>query len=323
MNTDQAWKLKEKIVTIIERHLGNNTKVERDKNLPVRTSQSKRTRQCDVVITEGKAPRETISIVEVQKRGSKPDINTFEGWVVKMQQVGAQHLICVSELGFPKSIIERADELGPTIRLLTLKHLEEGLTPFSKGFFAQELYHYRYDQVLAMEIVFVHLIRGNPNDSDQVPNPFDKIFRINGEEEIATNDLLDWHFFKTGYDHKSLPTDQQISVIIDFTNVNGLEHKTFDGTWIGLRQLKIHLQLFITMKKMTWQLDRYEQLGWGELGWVARGLTIINGKEVHIVIPIKKVGENEYSFGQPISLGEMDTFISLGKTNLEAKLYSD
>ena len=134
MESDPNWKLKEKIVTIIERHLEHDAVVERDRNLPVLTSKSGRTRQCDVVITEGAKPRQTISIVEVQDRGSKPTINDFEGWVTKMRQVGAQHLICVSEQGFPSSIEERADELGPTIRLLTLKQLEEHSSPFPSVF---------------------------------------------------------------------------------------------------------------------------------------------------------------------------------------------
>lgn len=87
-------------------------------------------RQCDIVITYGDAPRQTITIVEVQDRNSKPDITTFHGWIKKMQEVGAQHLICVSALGYPESIInDVAKEFGPTVRLMTLQEFEEGGLP--------------------------------------------------------------------------------------------------------------------------------------------------------------------------------------------------
>nr|WP_320189842.1 hypothetical protein [uncultured Desulfobacter sp.] len=87
------------------------------------------TRQCDIVIKNGEPPRETISIVEVQDRVSKVDINTFDGWCQKMRDVGAQHLICVSKKGFPSSIIEKALRIGPTVRLLTLSELSSGNWP--------------------------------------------------------------------------------------------------------------------------------------------------------------------------------------------------
>ena len=125
MTDKQDWKTQEKVVTIIERHLGQGAKVRRNVHLPVLESKIGRTRQCDIVIEEGTEPRQTISIVEVQKRGKKPEINEFGGWVKKMREVGAQHLICVSELGFPRSIKEEADLIGPTVRLLTLKKIEE------------------------------------------------------------------------------------------------------------------------------------------------------------------------------------------------------
>ena len=43
-----------------------------------------------------------------------------------MQEVGAQHLICVSALGYPQSIIDDvANRYGPAIKLMTLQELEE------------------------------------------------------------------------------------------------------------------------------------------------------------------------------------------------------
>ncbi|MBL6932308.1 MAG: hypothetical protein ISR45_05120, partial [Rhodospirillales bacterium] len=86
----------EHLVHAIEQSIAPDSVVEHDVNLPVISSGSGRTRQCDVVIRSGQKPRETITIVEVQDRGSKPDINTFGGWLQKLEEVGGQHLICVS-----------------------------------------------------------------------------------------------------------------------------------------------------------------------------------------------------------------------------------
>lgn len=81
-----------------------------------------RSRQCDVVLRIGREPRQQLFIVEVQQRGVKPDINTFGGWLRKMEEVGANGLICVSEAGFPRSIIEDvALRVGPKVKLMTLE----------------------------------------------------------------------------------------------------------------------------------------------------------------------------------------------------------
>lgn len=121
MNND--GKELEHLVSLIEKSISPDSVVEHDVKLPVIGSESGRTRQCDVVIRSGQMPRETITIVEVQDRTCKPDINTFGGWLEKLEEVGAQHLICVSRHEFPTSIKERAAKKGGTVRLITLKAL--------------------------------------------------------------------------------------------------------------------------------------------------------------------------------------------------------
>jgi len=117
--SDPSWKSAEKLVAAIEKSLAPEARVEHDVQLPV-LGQS-RARQCDVVIRIGRDPREQLFIVEVQKRKAKPDITTFGGWLRKMEEVGASGLICVSEAGFPESIIEDvATKIGPKVRLVTL-----------------------------------------------------------------------------------------------------------------------------------------------------------------------------------------------------------
>jgi hypothetical protein len=144
------WQLFEQVIELIEKQLDNNAVVERNVNLPDLSSGGKRKRQCDLVIRYGQPPRQTISIVEVQKRERKVDLNMFQGWCQKMVDVGAQHLICVSQRGFPKSIIEKAKLKGPTVRLMTVSSLEHGTSPiniFRQSIFGVETCILKYENV--------------------------------------------------------------------------------------------------------------------------------------------------------------------------------
>lgn len=119
----------ERLVHLIERSIGPGAALEHDVQLPVIGSPSGRTRQCDLVIRTGSKPRDTITIVEVQDRTRPIEVNTFGGWLTKLDEVGAQHLICVSRHDFPESIKEAATDRGNTVRLITLKELNAELIP--------------------------------------------------------------------------------------------------------------------------------------------------------------------------------------------------
>lgn len=121
----------EKLVQLIEQSINPEAKVEHDVQMPILTSQKGATTQCDVVITTGNPPRETITIIEVQDRDSKPAANDFRGWQQKLDDVGAQHLICVSRKGFTESEIERASQSGNRIRLVTLSELDTESIPLN------------------------------------------------------------------------------------------------------------------------------------------------------------------------------------------------
>lgn len=120
----KKWIELEHLVKLIEKSISPNSIVEHDVKLPVLKSQSGAKSQCDVVIRSGKPPRETITIVEVQKRNKRVDINDFRGWLQKVEDVGAQHLICVSRHDFSKSIKEKAFFAGHKVRLVKLQELE-------------------------------------------------------------------------------------------------------------------------------------------------------------------------------------------------------
>ncbi len=123
------WKDFEQLVKLIEMSIDPYSSVEHDVKMPILSSPSQATTQCDLVIRTGKPPRETITIVEVQNRRSKVKPNDFRGWKQKLQEVGAQHLICVSRQPFPESIKEQAQLSGDTIRLITLSTLDADKIP--------------------------------------------------------------------------------------------------------------------------------------------------------------------------------------------------
>lgn len=123
---NKNWELHEKIVSVIEKFLNPESTVEHNKLLPVIGSPGKRKRQCDIVIFHKNGPRTFTTIIEVQKRNKKVKISDFDGWTTKMKDVGAQHLVCVSELGFPESIIEKVKIKYGTnsVSLMTLNEFQ-------------------------------------------------------------------------------------------------------------------------------------------------------------------------------------------------------
>ena len=95
MVSNAPGKLKEKVVTILERHIDQSARVTCDVPLPVVADPARKPRQIDVLIETGTEARPTRTIVEVQDRKSRPSPTEFDGWLTKMEEVGAQHLMCV------------------------------------------------------------------------------------------------------------------------------------------------------------------------------------------------------------------------------------
>lgn len=139
--------------------------------------------------TQGNPPRQSITIVEVQKRNTKPNIATFDGWVGKMRSVGAQQLMCVSAIGYPQSIIEEVKlKHGPTVRLLTLKELQtikigNIIFPFKYAFEPKPKFSFKSIGSVKLENL--------PLDRKLVPiNNHDEIFKVDNEANFLSLDNL-------------------------------------------------------------------------------------------------------------------------------------
>lgn len=181
------WKLIEEIVAILEKSLTPFAKVEHNVRLPVIGRSGER--QCDVVIRYGDSPRQFIVIVEVQERKTKPDITTFDGWVAKMRSVGAQRLICVSAVGYPKSIIDEVKlKHGSTVLLLTLEELQT----LKIG---NIIFSFKYAFELTPKFSFKSIgpakLKNPPLDKGLQFTNYDKVFKVEKETNcLSLYDLI-------------------------------------------------------------------------------------------------------------------------------------
>lgn len=305
------WKLKEQLVAFLERHYDQTANVRVDVDLPVLDANPPRTRQCDVVVDTGAAPRVTRAIVEVQKRKAKPSINDFEGWVVKMRQVGAQHLYCVSEAGFPKSILQRAAQLGPTVRLINFAKVKDGSEPLPSTIASPELQMVTYDQLRGAQFEFIHLVRVDPKrDQSAPPDPHAKILRL-GEHEISLTDIIDRHLFEKPANLEALPRAGSFSLRIDLSASGHLLAKTHDDQWIALKRLSVLVDLTTTVAPIQWEDARYEQLGAGTLAWALSGKCTLHGETIEVVAPLRQVSPGCFTIGRPMAISDHDLFFAI------------
>lgn len=191
LTLEPRWKTIEKVVALLETALLPSARVEHNMFLPVLGRPDRSPRQCDIVIRFGKPPRETITIIEVQDRNSRPNITMFHGWVKKMREVGAQHLICVSARGFPESIRTDVEfQYGPTVRLMTLGELEKANLP---GITMSDVLVLRKPHFLieAVDTISLESSDSQTGGAGAVFGAHDAIFAIDaGVEKLSILDLV-------------------------------------------------------------------------------------------------------------------------------------
>ncbi|MEI8643503.1 hypothetical protein P4S60_14580 [Pseudoalteromonas sp. Hal040] len=190
----------ELVIAAIEKGLSPDAIVEHDVFLPVLTSSNGRTRQIDVSIRQGKPPRETLTIVEVQDRNSAVDINTFNGWLCKVEEVGAQHLMVVSRKPFPISIKEKAEQSGNKVFLINIKETipDEIPTDFINFFIDYHNFTLLDDSSLGVKVgkgmIDKHSLK------PEVITAADRRFCIDGKNLIDINALFN---LALGYEEQS------------------------------------------------------------------------------------------------------------------------
>ncbi|MHA1128647.1 MAG: hypothetical protein ACTSRN_06830 [Alphaproteobacteria bacterium] len=322
--THKPGKLKEKVVTILERHIDQKAKVSCDVMMPVISNPALGKRQVDVLIETGTKDRPTRTIVEVQDRKSKPSRLEFDGWLEKMREVGAQHLMCVTSAGFPNSIVEKASTIGPTVRLFTLEQLEEArgaLLP--PTIMSNQMLVVAYEKLQAVQVVPIHPVQLHPSlDPSISPDPHAKIFHPHGSQvPVSTTDVVDFHLFRFPKNIEELPQDgTKFTLKFGYDVSSDAPWKFIEANgWVELKRFDVIINLRIHTHPIEWEHHAYEQIGSGEKGWILKGTTNYDGKETLVYLPLRKEGNGLYSAGRATALSEnAATFVSYGNIGHKA-----
>ena len=283
---ESRWELIERITALLEQSLTPTARVEHNVLLPVIGMPGDK-RQCDVVITYGQPPRETVAIVEVQDRKSKIKINDFDGWTVKRGEVGASMLICVSERDFPISIKNRVLlKHGPTVKLLTLKELEEP-TILKLKLFPEALFSSFTSRVVSVGIVKVsgskYLSFGSEMRTE-IHSSNDKVFEWDESHEYRSlNDLVSSELKNLDLTHKTANLQPDETIDID---INICHDESKKILWLhqaeqkfNVRELPVKVAVGIQESKIPIKCYSYKQeMIDNVIAWVASATGVINGE---------------------------------------------
>lgn len=283
----------ELLVQIFEKSLDPSARVEHDVQMPVITSQIGATRQCDIVITQGNPPRQTISIVEVQDRNKKPSRNDLGGWIDKMKEVGAQHLICVSKIGFTTSQKEKASQVGNSIRLIELKEIGDSAIPLKLDLqFAHCVF-----KVTDLEFRNVRFSSLKSNGEKEEQKDIKKV-RMSFEgntpfgtydkrnyytmSQLINNEFKDYEENSNGVGSLKFPIRPDLPLYIPFEN---------DFLII---EFEVSFNWEHTVYNLPINTLSYEQNDFGTLGWVAEFIYNENNKTTSYKLPFEPNNNGGY-----------------------------
>jgi hypothetical protein len=288
MSDNLDWKKAENIAALIEKTISPDAHVQTNVQLPVLGTS--RTRQCDVAIYFGNPPRQTIAIVEVQKRKRKPDITTFHGWLRKMQEVGAQQLFCVSALGYPKSIIDDVQSrIGPTVKLLTMEDLDSGdrTSPFTLAQFILDTSpKYQITDIGTPKVA-------SARDTSLCLNTGDRIISIgSGNERFSLDELLSTAL--NNFPNLPQPAPHEIEGWVQLITLP-LE-SFFESTWLHLDNESIQviewtvgLRLLVEAKTIpipVTNLEYKQEALDGAIAWVAHTQFNHKGQSLELTVVV-------------------------------------
>jgi hypothetical protein len=278
------WFKLEQLIKVIENSIDPTSRVEHDVMLPSLTSGIGSKRQCDLIIRTGNPPRETITLVEVQRRNKKVDILVFDGWIQKMREIGAQHLICVSISGFPDSIKDRAKQLGGTVRLILFTNPDIKTLPIKIFGFNYSFSEYSFSYKSEVKI------KGLDHNKKIFQNlkfhTDDKIFHGTDKMGTSISDLINIYLQKNniteaGQRLVQLPEDGDRL----FIKVKG-----------KLARIKLLCDIDFQVKKEDVPVDlwNYEQVGDGTLAWMFTGT--LKYKNLNYTVSVPTIQNQDGSF---------------------------
>ena len=259
---EPKWKMVERVVALLERTLDRGATVEHNVDLPD-LGNPPHMRQCDVVVTTGPAHRRTRTIVEVQRRGKKVAIGHLGDWTEKMRAVGAQHLVCVSTVGYPSSVTDKAARLGPTVRLATLKELEQG-SPLLQGVFGNVMsVGGSVTGVPHLELLVKDPAR-LPSQPGRLPSGQMPAFRSANGETLSLDQIVK----RLLHDHPALYTLPAGKHVVPFESSDSFDFLPDPG--MGPVRLRIAAEVMITKGTSPAEVREYKQEN-DALAWVMMG----------------------------------------------------
>ena len=293
-SNEPKWRLTERVISILEKSISPDSVVEHDVDLPDLTKSSK-TRQCDIVIRTGTPPRETITIVEVQDRNSKFDINTFDGICVKMQKVGAQHLICVSRQGFPLSIRKEALKKGPTVRLVTLGELETDEWPVG---IVGNCVFFTLRTLVAVSSVRIGAKKGHmPRDPKSSHIGEDKVFRVEGfHERLGFAKLIDIYINHYQRQNKLLLGEGTHSLSVHFPIKDEEIWYVHGDESVPLAALDLDVELEIKSEAVPIRALSYRQIDHpNPLAWLMEAKGCYRNREFELSLTLTPRNDGNYT----------------------------
>jgi hypothetical protein len=212
-----------------------------------------------------------------------------------MQEVGAQHLICVSMKGYPRSIIEDvATTYGPTVKLLTLAELREQRMP-GLSFIYPFVLH--LSPHFTLESCGPNLkLKSGPSSGQIILNSGEAAFSVGNNQTLqsinelisqALNELVSGFFIEAPMEahapyHLELELGTQESDL--WFHLEGNKYKVIS--------LPVTVRVESTLTKIPLTLYSYHQESIdGTLAWVSSAIAVSQGQEVTIQLVFRRNAE--------------------------------
>lgn len=308
------WQDIEKLVQMINKSIEPESQVDHDVQLPVINSPSNRTRQCDIVIHSGPVHRRTITIFEIQNRTSKVDINTFNGWLEKLEEVGAQHLICVSRKEFPSSIKEKALLSGNKVKLITLNKIDDDKIPLELLKMKFKYIDFKVIDDSHGDLAYSKSETESLGIYEAIKEFANRSSKINYDEKVFSYDKIElislYKICKDTVGH--VDEDQTGSNKIDFKRDTGSPlYLYLNGKFT---RIKIMMDFKWENKSIEYPVSilSYEQQVDGSLAWVYEGQNETPSGPVSFKIPVIKRGSH-YQISGIMATSSFDVELSLYK----------
>lgn len=268
LEQEAHWRLVERVVALLEQAIAPGARVEHDVKLW--DYEAGVPRQCDVVIWQGKPPRETLTIVEVQDRGRRVTLPTFEGWSRKREKVRAQHLVCVSQKGFSRSVLQEVQRQGDVVRLAELRDLEQTAWPLK---FNEGKLPFIWPEV-TMDSYSVKTVDG------KMPAPEFKRRDIDLERNgrpVEIGQVFAQYFPTMDYPQSEgeYNLDQKLSFGRDDVLI-----MRWNGDSSRVDTVTAHLKVKVRRVNLIMSTSEYKQISFdGALAWAVTGTGLVDGQE--------------------------------------------